>query len=42
MHVVGWPLPDADVARMQSMRSRVAMFFSAGMFWEISTDTAPV
>ena len=28
--VVGWPLADAVVARIDSMRSRVAMFFSDG------------
>ena len=29
-HWSGWPLPASVVARIESMRSRVAMFFSAG------------
>jgi hypothetical protein len=30
MHVVGWPLPASDVERIESIRSRVAMLWSAG------------
>jgi hypothetical protein len=30
-HVVGWPLPASLVERAESMRRRVAMFWSAGM-----------
>jgi len=29
--LVGWPLPASDVERTESMRSRVAIFFRAGM-----------
>src|SRR5437667_10973604 len=29
--LVGWPLPASDVARIESIRSRVATFFNAGM-----------
>jgi hypothetical protein len=28
--LVGWPLPASDVARIESIRNRVAMFFKAG------------
>jgi hypothetical protein len=31
MQLVGWPLPAAVVARTESMRSRVAMLWRAGM-----------
>jgi hypothetical protein len=35
MHVVGWPLPAAVVDRIESMRSCVAMFWSAGMEMDV-------
>ena len=38
MHVVGCPLPASVVARIDSMRSRVAMFFRAGTR-DVSTGT---
>jgi hypothetical protein len=39
MHVVGWPLPASLVDRIESMRSRVAMFFSAGINVFVRRDT---
>ena len=38
-HVVGWPLPASLVARIDSRRSRVAMFFNAGKTAGVSTGT---
>jgi hypothetical protein len=29
--LVGWPLPAAEVDRMESIRSRAAIFFNAGI-----------
>jgi hypothetical protein len=37
-HVLGCPLPASLVARTESMRSLVAMFISAGMRTDVSTD----
>ena len=36
--LVGWPLPASDVARIESIRSRVAMFFRAGISEARSMD----
>ena len=36
--LVGWPLPASDVDSTESIRSRVATFFRAGMSDERSSD----
>jgi hypothetical protein len=36
-HVLGWPLPASLVERTESMRSRVAMFISAGTRGDVCT-----